>query len=74
MSLVTASDVPGGHAAWAKVLGIVVVAEAAVLWLATSLGIWRRRTAAVQAVAGRHRMRRLAGRIAASVRRLSFRR
>ncbi len=75
LSLVTASDVPGGHAAWVKVLGIVVVAEVAVLWLATSLGLWRRRmAAAANRPAGHRGMRRVAGRLAASLRHLRFRR
>jgi len=82
LSLVTASDVPGSHAAWVKVLGIVVVAEVAVLWLATSLGLWRRRMAAAAAAAapgvGRTapapKRPGLIGRLAGALPRPSFRR
>ena len=73
LSLVTATNVPGGHTAWVRVLGIVVAAEAAVLWLATTLGLWRRRMAGAAAAAPGP-VRRAAGRIAASLRRLPFRR
>jgi hypothetical protein len=71
--LVTAADVPGGHSAWVRVLGVLLVAEAFVLWLAAGLGLWRRRAAlsAGRVIAGSGR---LAGRIAASLRRRSFRR
>jgi hypothetical protein len=34
---------PGGRESWARALAVVVIAEAAVLWLAASLGLWRRR-------------------------------
>jgi hypothetical protein len=43
MSLTTAPEVPEGQEPWARALAVVVVAEAAVLWLAASLSLWRRR-------------------------------
>lgn len=46
LSMTTSAAVPGDRASWVKVLGIIVVAEVAVLWLATSLGLWRRRSEA----------------------------
>lgn len=46
LSMTTSAEVPGDRASWVKVLGVIVVAEVAVLWLATSLGLWRRRSEA----------------------------
>jgi hypothetical protein len=43
MSLTTVPEVPVGQGSWARALAVVVVAEATVLWLAASLGLWRRR-------------------------------
>jgi hypothetical protein len=40
------TDTPGARESWIKVLGVIVVAEVAVLWLATSLSLWRRRAMA----------------------------
>jgi hypothetical protein len=50
MSLTTMPQTPGGRESWAKALAVVVIAEAAVLWLAASLGLWRRRLLLGQAV------------------------
>jgi hypothetical protein len=50
LSMITSAEVPGSRASWVRVLGVVVVAEVAVLWLATTLGLWRRRSAVAAAV------------------------
>lgn len=39
----------GGGSSWAIVLGIAIVAEVALLWIAACLGLWRRRLVAGQA-------------------------
>ncbi|MFI6514351.1 hypothetical protein ACIBF1_02170 [Spirillospora sp. NPDC050679] len=41
----TGMDEEGGGIDWAVVLGITLVAEVGLLWLAACLGLWRRRTA-----------------------------
>ncbi|HXA63006.1 MAG TPA: hypothetical protein VNW94_27995 [Streptosporangiaceae bacterium] len=50
MGLTTVSEVPGDQASWLRVLGVVVVAEVTVLWLAAGLGLWRRRVALTQVI------------------------
>jgi hypothetical protein len=50
MDLTTVSGVPGDQASWLRVLGVVVVAEVTVLWLAAGLGLWRRRVALTRAI------------------------
>jgi hypothetical protein len=50
MSLTTEPQLPDGRWSWTRALAVVVVAEAAVLWLAASLGLWRRRLLLGQAV------------------------
>jgi hypothetical protein len=43
LSLVRADPVAGSRRAWVTVLGITIVFETAVLWLAACLSLWRRR-------------------------------
>jgi hypothetical protein len=70
MSIVQADPVPGSRRAWVTVLGITIVFETAVLWIAACLGLWRRRMTITQPTsygpAGRMRSlrRRLRDRIA----------
>jgi hypothetical protein len=69
MSLTTVPQVPDGQCSWARALAVVVVAEAAVLWLAASLGLWRRRLLVGQAVGNGVRNARLLRPAAALLRR-----
>jgi hypothetical protein len=43
MSIVRADPVAGSRRAWVTVLGITIVFETAVLWIAACLSLWRRR-------------------------------
>jgi hypothetical protein len=49
MSIVRTDPVAGSRRAWVTVLGITIVFETAVLWLAACLSLWRRRTTLAQA-------------------------
>ncbi|HEU5155958.1 MAG TPA: hypothetical protein VFU43_03110 [Streptosporangiaceae bacterium] len=49
LSIVRADPVAGSRRAWVTVLGITIVFEVAVLWLAACLSLWRRRTTLAQA-------------------------
>ncbi len=49
LSIVRADPVAGSRRAWATVLGITIVFEVAVLWIAASLSLWRRRATLTQA-------------------------
>jgi hypothetical protein len=69
MSLTTVPQLPDGQEPWARALAVVVVAEAAVLWLAASLGLWRRRLLLGQAVGNGVRNARLLRPAAALLRR-----
>jgi hypothetical protein len=52
MSIVRADPVAGSKRAWVTVLGITIVFEAAVLWLAACLSLWRRRASLTRAASG----------------------
>ncbi|MGI8334925.1 hypothetical protein ACRYCC_33650 [Actinomadura scrupuli] len=69
MSLATGPQLPDGRWSWTRALAVVVVAEAAVLWLAASLGLWRRRLLLGQAVGNGVRNARLLRPAATLVRR-----
>jgi hypothetical protein len=49
VSTVRADPVAGSRRAWVTVLGITIVFETAVLWVAACLSLWRRRVALTQA-------------------------
>jgi hypothetical protein len=69
LSLTTVPQLSDGQQSWARALAVVVVAEAAVLWLAASLGLWRRRLLLSQAVGNGIRNARLLRPAAALLRR-----
>lgn len=69
MSLTTEPRVPDGRWSWAGALAVVVVAEAAVLWLAAGLGLWRHRLLVGQEVGNGGRNARLLRPVAALLRR-----
>lgn len=51
----------GGGLDWAKVLGISLIAEVGLLWLAACLGLWRRRAALARAGGARWTASRVRG-------------
>ncbi|HEX6469442.1 MAG TPA: hypothetical protein VF069_10125 [Streptosporangiaceae bacterium] len=82
MSIVQADPVAGSRRAWVTVLGVTIVFEAAILWLAACFSLWRRRMAPaeVEVVSGvspgrlRSARRALAARAARLTRALAARR